>query len=250
MINLKGKNIIITGASSGIGRSCAILASQVGATLVLIGRNNERLKETYEKVCSGKHIYYAQDITEYEKLEHIISDCVAKIGKLSGFVHCAGIEMTVPLLTMKVEIYEKLFSTNVISAFEIAKIVSQKKYLDASGSSFVFLSSIMGLFGQKGKIGYCSSKSALMGGAKSMALELAVKKIRVNCILPGIVQTEMTNKMFDTLPETSKAEIIKKHPLGLGHPEDIANTCLFLLSDLSKWITGTDVIVDGGYHAE
>ncbi len=250
MIDLKDKNIVITGASSGIGRSCAVSASRMGASLVLIGRNVERLEDTSDMLSGANHIYYSQDITEFEKLDELISGCVAKIGRLSGFIHCAGIEMTVPLRIMRKEIYEKLFSLNVISAFELARIISQKKYVSRDGASFVFVSSIMGWLGQKGRIGYCSSKAAIIGGAKAMALELASKRIRVNCVLPGVVQTEMTAKMFASLPETSISEIIKKHPLGLGQPLDVANACLFLLSDLSQWITGTNLVVDGGYHAE
>jgi NAD(P)-dependent dehydrogenase (short-subunit alcohol dehydrogenase family) len=250
MINLQGKNIIVTGASSGIGKSCAVLASKTGANVALIGRNHERLQETYKELDQGNHLYFSQDITEYANLESLLSDCCQKMGNISGFVHSAGVESTVPLRSMHPQIYQTLFSINVISAFEISKLLVKKKLLEPSGSSFVFISSVMGSLGQKGKIAYSSSKSALIGGAKSMALELAPKKIRVNCISPGVVSTEMSKKMFETLPESSKEEIIKKHPLGLGNPEDIANTCLFLLSDLAKWITGTNIVVDGGYSAE
>jgi NAD(P)-dependent dehydrogenase (short-subunit alcohol dehydrogenase family) len=250
MISLQGKNIIVTGASSGIGRSCAILASRVGANVALIGRNQERLQETYNQLDNGNHHYVSQDITEYANLESLLSDCCQKIGNISGFVHSAGIESTVPLRSIHPEIYHTLFSINVISAFEISKLLIKKKLLKTSGASFVFISSVMGLLGQKGKTAYSSSKSALIGGARSMALELAPKKMRVNCISPGVVSTEMSKKLFEVLPESSKEEIIRKHPLGIGDPEDIANACLFLLSDLSKWITGTNLIVDGGYSAE
>lgn len=250
MLHLNKKNILVSGASSGIGRRSAILASNVGANVILIGRNTERLKETYEKLGFGNHLYYTQDITKYNKIEELIRDSVSKIGKISGFIHSAGIEATVPLRSMNTETYETLYSVNVISAFEIVRILTKKKYYDSSGTSIVFISSIMGLVGQKGKVGYCSSKSALIGGTKAMALELAPKNIRVNCILPGIIQTDMTNKMFEILPESSKKEIIKAHPLGLGRPEDVATACLFLLSDLSKWITGTNLIIDGGYSAK
>lgn len=249
IFNLNNKNIIITGASSGIGRQCAITFSQLGANVILIARNKERLKETYNKLEKGNHLIISQDITEYDKLEEVISTAVDKIGRISSFVHSAGIEMTLPLRSMQPSYYEEMFSVNVISGFELARIISKKKYFDDRGASFIFISSVMGILGQTGKVGYCSSKGALISGMKAMALELASKNIRVNCILPGVVKTKMSNEMFQRLSEESKKEIINMHPLGLGKPEDIANTCTFLLSDASRWITGTNLIVDGGYSA-
>ena len=250
IFNLKNKNIIITGASSGIGRQCAITFSQLGANVILIARNEERLKDTFNKLKKGNHLTISQDITEYNKLEEVVNTAVDKVGKISGFVHSAGIEMTLPLRSMRLSYYKKIFSVNVISGFELARIISKKKYLDKNVASFVFISSVMGILGQAGKVGYCSSKGALISGVKAMALELASKNIRVNCILPSVVETEMSKKMFENLPEESKKSIINMHPLGLGKPEDIANACVFLLSNTARWITGTNLIVDGGYSAK
>ena len=189
IFSLKNKNILITGASSGIGRQCAITFSQLGANVILIARNKEKLKETYNKLEKGNHLIISQDITEYDKLEEVVNIAVDKIGRISGFVHSAGIEMTLPLRSMQSSHYEKMFRINVISGFEIARIISKKKYLDERGASFVFISSVMGILGQAGKVGYCSSKGALISGTKAMALELAKKNIRVNCVLPGVVKT-------------------------------------------------------------
>lgn len=247
--SLSNKNIIITGASSGIGRECAITFSQLGANVILIARNEERLKQTFNKLSKGNNFVIVQDITKYNKLEEIVSNAVKKVGKISGFVHSAGMEMTLPLRNMTPSYYEDMFAINVISGLELARIISNKKYLDKNGASFVFISSVMGILGQLGKVGYCSSKGALLSGAKAMALELAKKNIRVNCVLPGVVETEMSNKMFENLSEDSKKAIIEMHPLSLGKPQDIANACAFLLSDASRWITGTNLIVDGGYSA-
>lgn len=248
-LNLNNKNIMITGASSGIGKQCAITFSQLGANVILVARNKERLEQTFNKLDKGNHITFAQDLNEYDKLEEIINASVGKIGRISGFVHSAGTEMILPLKGMQPSYYEKMFAINVIAGFEIAKIISKKRYLDEKGASFVFISSIMGILGQPGRVGYCSSKGALISGAKAMALELAKKNIRVNCILPGVVNTEMSNEMFQRLSEESKKEIIDMHPLGLGMPEDIANASAFLLSDAAKWMTGSDLIIDGGYSA-
>jgi len=247
--SLKNKNILITGASSGIGRQCALTFSQLGANVILIARNKERLKDTFSKLEKGNHLIISQDITEYDKLEQIIKYSVEKIGRISGFVHSAGIEMTLPLRSMNSSYYEKIFAINVISGFELAKIISKKKYLDKNGASFVFISSVMGIVGNPALIGYSASKGALISAIKSMALEFISKNIRVNCISPGHVETEMASKLFEKLSEESKKQIIDMHPLGLGKPEDIANACAFLLSDASRWITGTNLIVDGGYSA-
>jgi len=249
IFSLKDKVILITGASSGIGRRCAITASQLGANIILVARNRQRLEETYSKLEKGKHLFFSQDITEYNKIEEIVKEAVESMGKISGFVHSAGIEMTLPLKNITSNHYEKVLSVNVISAFELAKIISKKKYLDENGASFVLISSIMGILGQAGKIGYCSSKGALISGAKAMALELASKNIRVNSVLPGVVKTEMSKKLFDVISEEAKASIINMHPMGLGKPEDIANACVYLLSDASGWVTGTNLIIDGGYSA-
>lgn len=249
IFNLSNKNIIVTGASSGIGRQCAITFSQLGANIILIARNRKRLEETFNRLNKGNHLYISQDIIEYDKLENAINTVTEKIGKISGFVHSAGTEMTLPLKSMTSSYYENMFAINVISGFELARIISKKKYLDENGASFVFISSVMGMLGQAGKIGYCSSKGALISGAKAMALEMASKHIRVNCIISGVVETEMSNKMFESLPKESKKSVIDMHPLGLGKPNDIAYACAYLLSDAARWITGTNLIIDGGYSA-
>lgn len=249
MIDLSGKVILITGASSGIGRACAILAAKSGAALILIGRDIQKLELVRQQLGNGNHLFYSLDITKYDDIEPIIQDAVSKVGKISGFIQSAGVENTKPLQVMKPGIYENMFATNVFSGFEIARIISRSKYISSERASFVFISSVMGLAGEKGKLAYCSSKAAIIGGVKSMALELANKKICVNSISPGIVKTEMSNLLFKTLPESSREYIINKHPLGLGEPEDVANLCMFLISDLSKWITGSNIVIDGGYMA-
>lgn len=249
MINLKGKTIFITGASSGIGRECAVKAAQLGANVVLVARNHERLKQTLDVLVGDQHIYFSCDVTTSNQLEEVVRQAVDKLGKISGFIHSAGIEATIPLRNMKRGKFEEMFSVNVLAAFEIARLLSKKKYLDPGGSSFIFIGSVIGMRGEPGKVAYSSSKAALIGGTKSMAIELAPKNIRVNCVMPGVVETEMSVKLFQAVPEHSKQEIIKKHPLGLGQPEDIAHLCMFLLSPAARWITGSAIPIDGGYSA-
>ena len=245
---LKNKNIIITGASSGIGRQCAISCSQMGANIILVDINKEGMDKTRSFMQTANHVCFQQDITKHDTIEPLIRIATSKLGKINGFVHSAGIEKTIPLKMMKPEIYRELFDVNVICGFEIAKIISKKKYSN-NGSSFVFIASIRGVLGEAGAIGYCSSKGALIAGMKAMALELVNRNIRVNCISPAIVETEMTKKLFENIPKDSKNEISRMHPMGFGKPEDVANACIYLLSDASKWVTGSNLIVDGGYSA-
>lgn len=250
MLDLQHKTILITGASSGIGRQCAITFSQLGATLILMGRDESKLRETVDLLNSTNHIYYALDLKNYSATADAINDALQKKGKISGFVHSAGMEITVPLNFIKPELYENVFSINVFSAFEIIKILSSKKNIPETGASYVLIASIMGILGQPGKLTYCASKAALINGAKSLALELANKSIRVNCISPGIVETPLTENLFKQLPNEAVSKIKEMHPLGFGLPSDIANIAAFLISDLTKWITGTNIIADGGYSAQ
>jgi NAD(P)-dependent dehydrogenase (short-subunit alcohol dehydrogenase family) len=221
----------------------------MGARLVLIGLETDKLEETIGMLEGSGHTYFAQDITEYEKIEPIIKESVEKTGPIHGFIHSAGIEMNRPLKVLKPENFAKVISVNAIAAFEIIRILSKIKNLPAEGASYVLISSVMGVLGDIGNVAYCSSKGALLSAGKAMALELAPKKIRVNCVLPGVVETEMSKQLFLNISEESKNSILKMHPLGLGKPEDIANACIFLLSEASRWITGTNFYVDGGYSA-
>jgi len=249
MISLKDKTVLITGASSGIGKQCAIDASKLGAKVILLGRDQERLQQTRELMADGEHLPISQDICDYDKLPDMIANAVEKTGKIAGFIHSAGIEKTLPFKDMSHDEYEKLFSINVIAGLEIARIISNKKFHIAGDTSFVLISSIMGVIGQRATVGYCASKGALVPACKAMALELAPKKIRVNCVLPAVVMTEMTQRFFTRMNEDAQNAVINMHPLGLGKPQDVSNMCMFLLSDLARWITGTSMLVDGGYTA-
>jgi NAD(P)-dependent dehydrogenase (short-subunit alcohol dehydrogenase family) len=244
--SLKNKNIVITGASSGIGRQCAVSCSQMGANVVLIARSEQRLNETLQKLDPGNHLSFCQDITEYNKLKDTVYEAVSKVGQLAGFVHSAGIEITLPARSMDAKKYEQLFATNVISGFEIAKIISGKKFIDSQRASLVFIASISGTIGKKGLVGYSASKGASIAGVRSLALELAPRNITVNCISPGYVLTDLIKDSLSKFGDEQLENWLRNYPLGAGQPEDVANACVFLLSDAAKWITGTNLIVDGG----
>jgi len=247
--SLKDKIILITGASSGIGRSCSVECSKSGAGLILIARNEEELQKTVSMLApDSKAETIIADITSAENLEELIAEKISVLGKISGFIHCAGIEKTLPLKKHTPQLYSDIFAVNVLSGFEIAKILSLKKY-KSEAASFVFISSVAGMVGEIGKAAYSASKGAVIAGARSMAMELSRSGIRVNSISPAMVHTPILEKMFENVGEDAAKEIFKKHPLGIGQPEDVANACIFLLSDASKWITGSNLVVDGGYSA-
>lgn len=248
--SLKNKTILITGASSGIGRSCSVECSRNGADLILVGRNHEELEKTAAMLNpETKFEIISEDITQSDQLEGVIAEKVAVLGKISGFIHCAGIEKTLPLKKHSLQLYHDIFEVNVIAGFEIAKILSLKKYKDET-ASFVFISSVAGMVGEAGKAAYSASKGAVIAGARSLAMELSRGNIRVNSISPAMVNTPILEKMFNDIGEEASSEIIKKHPLGIGEPKDVANACIFLLSDAARWVTGTNLVIDGGYSAQ
>ena len=244
---LANKNIFITGASSGIGQACAIRISEMGANIILLARDGKKLQDTISQMKGSNHLCFSADLTKYERVEEIIDESVSKLGKIDGFINAAGIEQSIPLRNMSASDLRDLYEINVIAAFELARIVSKKKNVNPDAASFIFIASIMGVLGESGKTGYCSSKGGLISGARAIALELAGRNIRVNCLSPAIVETKMTLEMFSKLNDEQISRIRSMHPLGFGKPEDIANLCLFLLSPLSRWMTGSNIIIDGGY---
>jgi NAD(P)-dependent dehydrogenase (short-subunit alcohol dehydrogenase family) len=249
---LHHKTILITGASSGIGRACAIACSQAGARIILIGRNEKRLEETRASLEKQplEHISLSLELTDFPAVDAHMKTLEAEGIKIDGFLHSAGISTTLPLRNIKPDALSEMLNINVVSAIHMAKWISRKKMLPENGQSIVFLSSVMGSLGEAGKTMYSSSKGALLAASRSMAVELAGKGIRVNCISPGVVETPMSDKAVYNKNEAARERIQSLHPLGLGKPDDVASAAIFLLSDASKWITGTNLVVDGGYSAK
>jgi NAD(P)-dependent dehydrogenase (short-subunit alcohol dehydrogenase family) len=248
--SLTGKHILITGASSGIGRSCAVECAKQGAILTLLGRNKERLQETQQLLPAGVISQsFSVELTDYELVSQVVKQAVDQQGKLSGIIHSAGISATLPLRNLKASKVDDFLRNNVTSAVELSRLCTKKSAFAAVGGSIVFLSSVMGQVGQVGKTAYSLTKGAIQAGVRSMALELAGRNIRVNSISPGVVNSPMSKAAVYNQNEEAQERIKSMHPLGLGQPEDVAYACIYLLSDAARWVTGTNMIVDGGYTA-
>lgn len=248
--NLTNKIIIITGASSGIGRECAVSCAQRGASVVLLGRNIDRLNETLSLLQNkSNHLLYSVDLCEYDKVEQLLKEVILKTGKIHGLINSAGISTTLPFKMVEHEKLDKFFQTNVFAAMNLTRGVVKQTNMSEKGGSIIFISSVMGVVGEIGKSLYCMTKGSLISATRALALEYGSRKIRFNCISPGVVETPMSKKSVYSQDEESLKRIELMHPLGLGQTEDVANASVYLLSDASKWVTGTNLIVDGGYTA-
>lgn len=250
IFSLKNKTILVTGASSGIGRTCAIECSNAGASVITVGRNEERLQETMKQLKgSSDHQSLKMDLNETEDVEQKMKILEEEEIKIDGVINCAGISTTLPLRMITPEKIQPFFETNVSSAIFLSKWATRKKIMPESGSSIVFISSVMGSVGEAGKTIYSLTKGAVLAASRSMAIELASRQVRVNCISPGVVETPMSDSAVYSRNDEARKKIEALHPLGLGKPKDVAYASIYLLSDASKWVTGTNLFVDGGYTA-
>lgn len=245
---LREKTIVVTGASSGIGQQCAIDCARMGARVVAIARNEQRLAETLQRMDGVNNIAISCDLTDSAAIANMVKDVVQRCGKIDGIVNCAGISTTLPLKFVDAEKLDEFFRANVYSAIEVTREFTKAKNFNAGGSVILF-SSIMGCVGDVAKSIYSMTKGALIAGARSLACELAKRKIRVNCISPGAIVTPINANLPHMANPESRKVLEDKHLLGLGETSDISNACIYLLSDASRWVTGQNLIVDGGYTA-
>jgi NAD(P)-dependent dehydrogenase (short-subunit alcohol dehydrogenase family) len=247
-LDCTGKTILVTGASSGLGREISILLSQLGAKIVLIGRSETRLKETILLLSGKEHVIETRDLSDIESIPEWLKHLSSSIGCFNGLVHCAGVQITSPLRYTSVRQFEDLMRINVSAAFSLAKGFRQKGVC-ASPASIVYMSSVMAQVSTPGLTAYSASKGALSSLVKPLALELAKEGIRVNCLAPAVVKTEMMESYFQKMLPDQLSQLKQMHPLGLGVPRDVANAAAFLLADTGRWITGTTLVIDGGYTA-
>lgn len=240
---LTDKTILITGASSGIGKATAILASQMGAHLIIHGRDIEKLNQTFSQLNpSGKHQILQADLSNTDELMGFVKQCPA----IDGVVHCAGIVKPVPAKFIQPKHIEEMFSINYNAVVLINSYLLQQKKIN-NDASIVLISTISTQHSYFGGALYISSKGALEAYSRSLGLEVVSKKIRVNTLSPAMVRTEIyENTLKSTLNEEHALKYANTYPLGIGEPIDVANSIVFLLSNASKWITGTVIKMDGG----
>lgn len=243
MNELKGKHILVTGASSGMGRVFSRMIAEEGAVVSVMARNEERLNRTLSELFGEGHTKVICDLTDDDQIKEILDN----LAPLDGVVFCAGISEYAPAKFVKKEKIKRLFETNFFGQISLVQQLIKKKLLKA-GASLVFISSLSSKFGVPGTLMYASSKAALNSSVKVLASELAPQKIRVNAICPGIVKTEML--AGTNLSEEQFAEQESKYPLGLGTPEDVGYVVLFHLSNGSRWLTGNIMTLDGGYSLQ
>ncbi len=238
--SLEGKTILITGASSGIGRATAVVAAQLGAKLILSGRNSERLHQTLSMLQGEDHNVVSCELTDNAQM----TEMVDQLQKLDGVVYCAGTQETCITRMLTPELVHRLMETNFVSVASLNAMLLSKKKI-SKGASVVLVSSAAATrVAEAGNAAYSASKGALSAFGRVLAVELAPRGVRVNMVAPAMVKTAIMEK-FDVSSEEF-AEDEKRYPLGYGEPEDVANTIAFLLSDASKWMTGSELILDGG----
>jgi len=239
---IQGKNILITGASSGIGRACAIECAKMGANIIVTGRNEERLNDTLNALEIGSHLSLAADLSLQDGIEHIVKN----VPELDGLILCAGQGCILPLNFATPDKLKETMHINFESPVELVRLLNKKKKINKN-SSIVFISSVGGNFTfPNGGAVYGASKAALSSVMRYFAKELSGKKVRCNCICPGMVETPLITK--GTISQEQMEEDIKNnYPLGrYGKPEEIAYAAIYLLSDAAAWITGHNLIIDGG----
>jgi NAD(P)-dependent dehydrogenase (short-subunit alcohol dehydrogenase family) len=240
--SLEQKTVFITGASSGIGRAIAIECSKMGANVIITGRNAERLNETFIQLEGINHLQLIADLQVEEQAKHLIE----QLPLLDGIVHSAGIIATLPFQFVTKEKLKDIFSINFINPTLITQQLLKQKKINKN-ASIVWISSISGvLCSSPGNSMYSATKGAINGIIKGMAIDLAQRGIRVNSVTPAVIETNLLSNGIITSEQIQ--EEVKKYPLKrYGKPEEVAYAVIYLLSDASKWVTGSNLLIDGGY---
>lgn len=238
--SLEGKTILVTGASSGIGRGIAVACSKMGAKVIATGRNEKRLVETLGMLDGELHQHFICDITNTEA----VKDLVSNLPSLDGIAHCAGIDQRIPVKQLQEKDVDNVMNVNFRSPILLQSCLLQQRKI-TKGASIVFIASVASWSPSIGHSIYSASKGAIVSYSKCLALELAPRNIRVNCISPAMVWTDLIKQ--SGVSEEQLKEDESKYPLKrYGTPEDVANLALYMLSDASSWMTGSNVEITGG----
>jgi NAD(P)-dependent dehydrogenase (short-subunit alcohol dehydrogenase family) len=247
--SLRGKNFLVTGAASGVGKATSLILSNLGANLILVDINKEGLCET-RKECRQTDVALTIDLSDASAIREKIMTGVKDFGKLNGLVHIAGIPYIAPLKAVSSTRCDEVYKLNTYAAIELAKIFTDRHVYAGEKGSLVFISSVYALVGSSANVCYAMSKAALHGITKALSIELAPRGIRVNCVAPGFIKTKMLNQSEGLFNEGHQEQLAGLHPLGLGEPEDVGFAVAYLLSDAAKWVTGSILSVDGGFTSQ
>lgn len=240
IFSLRGKKVLVTGASSGIGRSIAINCSKMGANISISARSKERLKETIDLMSGEDHYFQTADLNNEEEIIALVK----QLPELDGVVLNAGIVKITPVKYIKSDVLSNIFNVNVFSSMLIIKQLLKQKKIN-NNCSICFISSVSSKKSTVSYAMYGATKAAINSFTKSLALELAPKKVRVNAILPGLVETNIINDR--SVIKDNLNNHLKDYPIGrFGKPEDVAYLAIYLLSDASSWMTGSLLTIDGG----
>ena len=244
-MQLQGKRILVTGATGSIGSQVSVTLAQRGAKLILIGRNQQKLQEVLGRLDGSEHEYIPADLQALEEIESLVSQA-AQAGPLWGLVHCAGGGAITPLRVLKSSVLEQHMRVNFYSFVELVRQVTKKKHMCPEGGSIVGISSFAAGQGEQGQTAYSAAKAAMDASVRTLAYELAQRKIRINTVRPGMIESEATERYLRDMGQEKYDSLVSKQLLGLGQPRDVACMCAFLLSDCGRFITGRCLDLDGG----
>jgi NAD(P)-dependent dehydrogenase (short-subunit alcohol dehydrogenase family) len=244
-----GRHILVTGASSGLGQQTAVRLAQAGARVALVGRSTERLGATAASLAGEGHSTHSIDMSDAEVAADAVQAIAKQHGLFDGVFHSAGTALILPMRVTKNRHLDDVFAAGVRGAFGVARAAA-KKGVVVDGGSLVFMSSVSSMRGRPGMSAYSAAKAAIDGMVRVLAYEMAERRIRVNSIVAGGIETAMHRDFTETVSDELVRNYEALHMIGFGQPDDVAYAAMFLLSDASRWITGSSMVVDGGYTAK